>query len=76
MSDEVLKQLVKSYMATSQPTYSFAWQGGEPTLMGLDFFQKVVAMQKQYGAKGTIVSNGLQTNATHIDEDLAHHFAH
>ncbi len=75
MSDEVLKQLVKSYMATSQPTYSFAWQGGEPTLMGLDLFRKVVTLQKQYGAKGAIVANGLQTNATHIDEELARHFA-
>jgi len=75
MSDEVLKQLIKSYMATSQSTYSFTWQGGEPTLMGLDFFHKVVALQKQYGAKGAIVANGLQTNATHINEELAHHFA-
>jgi uncharacterized protein len=75
MSDEVLEQLIKSYMATSQPTYAFAWQGGEPTLMGLDFYRKVVALQKQYGTKGAIVSNGLQTNATRIDEELARHFA-
>lgn len=75
MSDEVLEQLVKSYMATIQPTYSFAWQGGEPTLMGLDFFRKVVALQKHYGSKGAIISNSLQTNVTRIDEKLARHFA-
>jgi uncharacterized protein len=43
--------------------------------MGLDFFRKVVALQKRYGSKGAIVSNGLQTNATSIDDELARHFA-
>lgn len=39
MADEILEQLVKSYMTTPQPSYSFAWQGGEPTLMGVEFFR-------------------------------------
>lgn len=73
MSDEVLESLIKSYMSTNQPTYVFGWQGGEPTLMGLEFFEKVVALQKKYG-HGKHVSNSLQTNGTLIDEDMAKFF--
>ena len=40
MSDEVLTRLVKDYMTLNFPVVGFAWQGGEPTLMGVDFFQK------------------------------------
>ncbi len=75
MSDEVLRQLVRSYMATPQPAYSFGWQGGEPTLMGVDFFRKVTAYQKEFGFPGCNVSNALQTNGTLIDDQLAAHLA-
>ncbi len=75
MSDEVLEQLIKSYMATDQPNYSFGWQGGEPTLMGVEFFRKVVELQKRYGKPGALVSNGLQTNVTMIDDEFAAHLA-
>jgi uncharacterized protein len=46
MSEELLEHLVKSYMETPQPVYAFAFQGGEPTLMGYKFYQKVVEFQK------------------------------
>ena len=71
MNDEVLEQIISSYMNTPQPVYYFGWQGGEPTLMGLDFFTKVVEFQKKYGRRGAVVSNGLQTNATLISDSLA-----
>jgi len=71
MSDDVLEKLIQSYMATDQKVYSFGWQGGEPTLMGRDFFQKVVKYQQKYGKPGSVVANGLQTNATLIDDDIA-----
>jgi uncharacterized protein len=73
MSDEVLEQLIKSYMSTKQPVYSFGWQGGEPTLMGVEFFRKVTEYQQRYGRPGTHVANGLQTNATLIDDEFAEH---
>ncbi len=73
MSAAVLEQMVKSYMATKQPTYTFGWQGGEPTLMGLDFFRKITEIQKKYGRAGDVLSNGLQTNATLIDDEMAKH---
>jgi len=46
----------------------FAWQGGEPTLMGVEFFQRVVELQKRYGTSGQQVSNTMQTNGTLLDE--------
>ena len=71
MDEATLEKLISSYMATPQSCYSFGWQGGEPTLMGLDFFKRAVALQKKYGKAGSTVSNGLQTNGTLIDDDLA-----
>ena len=73
MSDEVLERMIESYMATTQPTHSFGWQGGEPTLMGNDFFEKIVSFQKKHGKRGAVVGNGLQTNATLINDELAKH---
>ena len=75
MTDEVLDALVRGYMATEQPVYSFGWQGGEPTLMGVEFFRKVTELQQKHGRSGTKVANGLQTNATLVDDELARHLA-
>ncbi len=68
MSDEVLDKLVDSYVRLRFETSSFAWQGGEPTLMGLDFYKKVVELQQKYGAPGQVVTNALQTNGILLDE--------
>jgi len=62
-------------MKTSQNCYNFGWQGGEPTLMGVEFYRKVVELQKRYGKAGSIVSNGLQTNSTLIDDDFARYIS-
>ena len=75
MPDDVLERMVSSYLATQQPQYAFGWQGGEPTLMGLDFFRKAVKLQQKHGRPGAVVANGLQTNATLIDDDFAEFFA-
>ena len=68
MSDEVLEKLVKDYMGLRFPMSGFAWQGGEPTLMGLDFYKKAVELQKQYGVSGQEVGNSLQTNAILLND--------
>ena len=68
MTDEVLEKLIKDYMQLKFPLAGFAWQGGEPTLMGLDFYKKVVELQKKYGSPGQQVGNSLQTNAVLIDD--------
>jgi uncharacterized protein len=75
MSDAVLEQMIRTYMATQQETYAFGWQGGEPTLMGLDFFRRITDLQQRHGRPGAAVANGLQTNATLIDDAMAAHFA-
>ena len=73
MMDEVLTKLIAGYLATDQPQYTFGWQGGEPTLMGVDFFRRVTELQAKYGRSGLSIANGLQTNATLITDELASH---
>jgi uncharacterized protein len=68
MSEAVQEQLVKSYLGLGFEQNSFAWQGGEPTLMGLDFYTRLVALQARYGKPGQAVTNALQTNGTLLDE--------
>ncbi|MBN1557890.1 MAG: anaerobic sulfatase maturase [Lentisphaerae bacterium] len=75
MSDAVLEQMIASFMRTPQSQYAFGWQGGEPTLMGLEFFQRITGLQQKYGRSGAVVSNGLQTNGLLIDEPFARHLA-
>src|SRR5215471_1829596 len=49
MSDETLEQFIQQYIGgVTGPEIVFSWQGGEPTLRGLDFFRKVVELEKQY----------------------------
>ena len=70
MDEEVLEAHTRNYLA-SHPAGTpviFAWQGGEPTLMGLDFFRKAVALQKRHGA-GREIQNTFQTNGTRLDDD-------
>ena len=75
MSVKILERMVSSYMQTDQNlNYSFGWQGGESLLMGLDFFKTVIQLQKKHAPPGAIVSNGLQTNATLITEEMAEFF--
>lgn len=75
MDDETLEALIRNYMATRQQIYSFGWQGGEPALMGTDFFKRVTALQQQYGRPGSRIFNALQTNATLIDLEFARYLA-
>ena len=74
MSDEVLEKLVKDYMRLGFGVSGFAWQGGEPTLMGVDFFQRAVELQKKYGRGGQEVSNTLQTNGILLDDKWCRFF--
>jgi uncharacterized protein len=72
MSDEVLERFVRDYIASvTAEDVVFSWQGGEPTLLGLDFFRKVVALQKKHAKAGQRIENDVQTNGTLLDEDWA-----
>jgi uncharacterized protein len=70
MSEDVLEETCRQMMTLASPSLSFGWQGGEPTLMGLDFFERAVEHQKRFG-QGKTVSNGLQTNGLLLDEKWA-----
>ena len=65
MTDELLESYIRQYIQSQPgPLVHFAWQGGEPTLMGLDFFQKAVEFQRKYLPPGWRCTNALQTNGT------------
>lgn len=76
MSDEVLERYIRDYIA-SQPTaeITFAWQGGEPTLLGVDYFRKVVSLQQWYLPEGKRIHNAFQTNGTLLNQEWAEFFA-
>ncbi len=75
MPDEVLDTMLRKYMSLRLPESILCWQGGEPTLAGLPFFQRVVELEMQYGRGGQAVSNALQTNGQLIDEAWAEFLA-
>ncbi|HYW42603.1 MAG TPA: anaerobic sulfatase maturase [Bryobacteraceae bacterium] len=68
MTLDTLERLVDSYLFYSYPQSVFAFQGGEPTLAGLPFFEKLVEFEKQYGRNGQSVSNAIQTNGILLDK--------
>jgi uncharacterized protein len=69
MPDEVLETYIRQYIsAQGGAEVTFAWQGGEPTLMGVDFFRRVVDLQQRY-ADGKKIANSIQTNGTLLDDD-------
>lgn len=70
----ILDKFVKDYMQHSQGAANFAWQGGEPLLAGMEFFEEVVYRQALHAPPHTIISNSLQTNATLINDRWAAFF--
>lgn len=79
MSDPVLERFIRDYIA-SQPgrEVTFAWQGGEPTLLGVDFYRRVIELQQRHAA-GKKINNSFQTNGTLLDDTWGaflheHHF--
>lgn len=69
MSDEVMESYIRQMIeAHRAPEVQIAWQGGEPTLMGLDFFERAVDVERKYARPGQCIVNTLQTNGLLIDE--------
>lgn len=69
MSDATLETVIRTFLQAASGSCSFAFQGGEPTLAGLDFFRRVVELQKKYARPGLSVTNALQTNGVLLDEE-------
>ena len=72
MSDEVLESYIQQYINSQPgPEITIAWQGGEPTLMGIGFFKKSIELEKKYKKPGTHILNTMQTNGTLINDEWA-----
>lgn len=75
MADDLLETYTKQYIEAQRvPEVTFAWQGGEPTLMGLDFFKRAVELQQQYRKPGMRIHNAFQTNGVLLDDDWCRFF--
>ena len=73
MTDGLVERYIRQYIAAqADGQVNFSWQGGEPTLLGIDFFEKVVRWQKMYCPPTKRISNDMQTNGTLLDEDWCH----
>lgn len=74
MNDEVLESFIRQYIeAQPSEVVDFAWQGGEPTLLGVEYFERVVELQEKH-AQGKQIHNAFQTNGTLIDGRWASFF--
>lgn len=68
MADEVLEHFIRQYIqGQGHDVIIFSWQGGEPTLLGLEFFEKIITYEKKY-ASGKQIENDLQTNGVLLDD--------
>ena len=74
MRDEVLESYIRQFIeAHEAPVINFAWQGGEPTLLGVDYFRRVVELEKRY-ANGKEIRNAFQTNGVLLNDEWAELF--
>ena len=75
MSDEVLEEYIRQTIGAHRITeVTFAWQGGEPTILGIDFFKKALDLQKKYCRQGMVIHNTIQTNGVLLDDEWCKFF--
>ena len=76
MEEAVLEKYIAQHIEASPlPTVLFSWHGGEPTLLGLDYFRKIIELQRRHRSAGREIINGIQTNGTRLDEEWCRFFA-
>ena len=72
MADDLLEIYIRQLLESQQvPEVNLAWQGGEPTMMGLDFFRRAMDLVEKYRKPGQTVSHSMQTNGTLLNDDWA-----
>ncbi|PKL90246.1 MAG: anaerobic sulfatase maturase [Ignavibacteriae bacterium HGW-Ignavibacteriae-2] len=75
MNDSTLETFIRDYINSIDiPTVNFTWQGGEPTLLGVDYFERIVKLQKKYSS-GKIIQNSFQTNGLLLNDEWCSFFA-
>ena len=76
MTDAVLEEYIVQHIAASSgPGVTFSWHGGEPTLLGVEFYRKAIDLERKHTPAGWVVRNGMQTNGVLIDEEWARFLA-
>lgn len=74
MSDDILEEYISQYIGSQPvPEVSFVWQGGEPCLMGIDFYKKALTLQRKYAA-GKQIENSFQTNGILLNDEWCRFF--
>ena len=75
MPHEVLEEYIVQHIdACPETVIRFSWHGGEPTLLGLDYFREIVELQRKHKPSERRIVNGIQTNGTLLDEDWSRFF--
>ena len=75
MSEPVLEQYIRQLIESHQTdSVNIAWQGGEPTLMGLDFYRRTMDVVEKYRRPGMRFLHTMQTNGTLLDDEWAAFF--
>ena len=75
MTEDTLEALTKRVFEAAGEYAGFMFQGGEPTLAGLPFYERLIELQKKYNVKGIPVQNSIQTNGYAINDEWASFFA-
>ena len=76
MTDETLEDYIAQHIdASPEAVVRFSWHGGEPTVLGLDYFRRVVELQRKHQPSDRSIVNGIQTNGTLLDEEWCRFFA-
>ncbi len=75
MADELLEEYIRQYIeAQAVPQVTVAWQGGEPTLMGVDFFRRSIEYAEKYKKPDMTIEYTIQTNGTTLDDEWGEFF--
>ena len=76
MSDDLLEEyIVQQIEIAPEPVINFFWHGGEPTILGLDYFHRIVELQRKHQPPNRRITNGIQTNGVLLNDDWCRFFA-
>ena len=76
MPDNILEAYILQHIeAAPGEIINFSWHGGEPTILGLDYFRRIIALQKKHQPSGKRITNAIQTNGTLLDDEWCRFFA-
>lgn len=74
MTEQTLKNVIRKTMLQAEGAITYAFQGGEPTLRGLNFYKKAIEFQQQYNKNHIRLQNVFQTNGYALDNEWCHFF--